>query len=65
MEFESEGNGRIDVVVVRTEASGNTNGVDLKVVQEEDKPKGSLKIASSSSIGSVETENVIKKERGN
>ncbi len=65
MEFESEGNGRIDVVVVKTEASGNTNGVDLKVVQEEDKPKGSLEIASSSSIGSVETENVIKKERGN
>jgi hypothetical protein len=35
MEFESEDEGRTDVVVVNTQAFGNTGGADLKVVQDD------------------------------
>lgn len=69
MEFESEDQGRIDVFVVNTEASGNggddPDRFDLRVLQDFDTDLGSLKIISSSNIGSMDTDNVVVEMTGN
>lgn len=57
MQFESEGNGRTDVVIKGTEATGN-DGEDLKVEQEDDVELGTLEIRDGSVIDVVETDNV-------
>jgi hypothetical protein len=65
IEFESEDEGRTDVVVVNTQAFGNTGSADLKVVQDDKIEQGSLKIVSSSTIRNVKTMNVILEETRN
>jgi hypothetical protein len=65
IEFESEDKGCTDVVMVNTQAFGNTRGADHKVVQDDKIEQGSLKIVSSSTIGNVKTTNVILEETRN